>query len=170
MPYYMIFNSASGALQSYGYSSDALPLPAGAIECTAAQYAAAPWVELQAGAIVAITPPAPPAPTPAQQATAAINAGVEITSTSTAALNATYPINATAQAQISAEVTAILLNGTFADGASTVIWLDVTGAQHTFTVAQFKTFASAVAAYVSGWTKFATGIVTTAPTQPVTIP
>ena len=100
MPYYMIFNSASGALQSYGYSSDALPLPAGAIECTAAQYAAAPWVELQAGAIVAITPPAPPAPTPAQQATAAINAGLAITSTSTPALNATYPINATAQAQI----------------------------------------------------------------------
>ena len=116
------------------------------------------------------TATAAPAPTPAQQATAAINAGLAITSTSTPALNGTYPVNAPAQAQISAEVTAILLNGTFADGAATVVWFDTSNAQHTFTAAQFKTFASAVAAYVSGWMKFAAGIVTTAPTQPVTIP
>lgn len=93
----------------------------------------------------------------------------EIRSASTPALNAIYPINATAHAQITTEVTAILLNGTFADRAATVVWLDETGAQHIFTVAQFKMLARAIAAYVSGWTKFANGIVTTTPTQPATI-
>ena len=122
------------------------------------------------GTFTAPAVPSAPALTPAQEAAAAIAGGLGIISTSTAALSATYPVNATAQAEISAEVTAILLNGTFADGAATVVWLDVTGAQHTFTLAQFRTFASAVAGYVSGWTKFANGIVTTAPTQPVTIP
>lgn len=124
---------------------------------------------VQSGALVAYVPPVVP-PTLAQQAAALLATGLAITSTATAALDATYPANMTAQAQINAEVTSILLNGTFADGTSTIEWLDVTGAAHAFTVAQFKTLATAIGAFVSGCIKCMNGQATTPPSATATIP
>ncbi len=109
-------------------------------------------------------------PSLAQQATAALAAGLAITSTATPALNATYPVSATAQAQINAEITSILLNGTFADGTTTIEWLDVTGAAHSFTIAQFKMLATAVASFASGCIKCMSGLSTTLPATTTTIP
>jgi hypothetical protein len=78
----------------------------------------------------------------------AIAAGLAVTSTATPALSATYGIDAGAQFNITAETVSILTNGTFTNGQSTRNWADVSGAFHTFTVAQFKTFATAIAGYV----------------------
>ena len=108
------------------------------------------------GALVAYTPPVP-APTLAQQAAASLSVGLAITSTATASLDATYPCNANAQAQLSAEVISLMLNGTFADGTDTIDWVDITGTGHTMSIAQFKTVATAIGAYVSGLTKCING-------------
>ena len=95
-----------------------------------------------------------PTPTPnplaaaAAASAAAFAAGLAITSTGTPALN-----------------------GTFADGTGTVVWLDTAGASHTFaSVAAFKAFASAVAAYVAALFKYAEGTLTTLPPATATIP
>lgn len=111
-----------------------------------------------------VNAPAPPAPTLAQQAQSALNAGLTITSASTPALDGTYSVDAPAQQRIVAEVTAILLNGTFADGATTLEWLDMHGAPHSFpSTAEFKVFASAVSAYVANLTKCMLGQASTLP-------
>ena len=114
-------------------------------------------------------PPAPATPTLAQQAAALLATGLAITSTATAALDATYSASATAQAQINAEVTSILLNGTFADGTSTIDWLDVSGVSHTFTIAQFKLLATKIAIFVSGCVKCVNGQTTVLPNTSATI-
>lgn len=114
--------------------------------------------------------PPPVTPTLAQQALALLSAGCQIVSTGTPALNGTYPVDAQTQAQITAEITSILLNDIFADGGSTIEWLDTANASHSFTLAQFKTFATAVAAFVSTCVKCTTGLATALPTQPSTIP
>lgn len=115
-------------------------------------------------------PPPPPEPTLPQQAAALLGTGLAITSTATPALNATYPATPAVQQQVIAEVTSILLNGTFADGTSTIEWPDVTGVGHAFTVAQFKALASAIAAFVSGCVKCLNGQSTTLPSATATIP
>lgn len=126
------------------------------------------WTE-SAGAF---TPPGgpPPPPTLAQQAATSLAAGITITSTSTPALDGTYAATVTAQQQITAEITSILLNDTFADGTTTIEWLDTSGAAHAFTVAQFKTLATAIAAFVSGCVKAMNGQATTLPAAAMTIP
>ena len=114
-------------------------------------------------------PPPPPPPTLAQQAAALLATGIAITSMATTALDATYSASATAQAQINAEVTSILLNGTFADGTSTIDWLDVSGVSHTFTIAQFKLLATKIAIFVSGCVKCVNGQTTVLPNTSATI-
>lgn len=89
-------------------------------------------------------------PTLAEQAAALLAAGLTISSTSTPALDGTYATDSVSQQHIQAEIIAILTNNTFAEGTSSIAWLDAAGASHTFTVAQFKAFATAVAAFVSG--------------------
>jgi hypothetical protein len=115
-------------------------------------------------------PPPPPEPTLAQQAAALLARGLAVTSTATPALNATYPTTPTAQQQVIAEITSILLNGAFADGASTIEWPDVTGGGHAFDVVQFKALATAIAAFVSGCVKCINGQSTTLPSATATIP
>ena len=138
------------------------------------------WVAIPSGTTVAVgysyaagvftAPPAPPAPTLAQQAVAAMSAGLAITSTATSSLDATYPCNANAQAQLSAEVISLMLNGTFADGTDTIDWVDITGTGHTMSIAQFKTVATAIGAYVSGLTKCINGQASALPAATATIP
>ena len=165
MQYYLVFNS-SGISVGNGVTPDNT-LPPNAVICTEAQYQAWQSWSLASGNLAAATPPAP---TLAQQAAAAIIAGLTITSTSAAALDGTYAVDASAQQHVMAEITSIMLNGTFADGSATVDWLDVEGASHTFTVAQFKTFATAISAYVAALTKCMLGQLAALPAATVTIP
>jgi hypothetical protein len=115
-------------------------------------------------------PPPPPSPTLAQQAAALLAGGLAVTSTATPALNATYPTTQAVQQQVIAEITSILLNGAFADGASTIEWPDVTGIGHAFDVAQFKALASVIAAFVSNCIKCMNGQSATLPSATATIP
>jgi len=166
MPTYFLTLTSAGAPTGSGYTPDGT-LPPGAMPCSQAQAESWPRCTVTSGAV---TMGAPAAPTLAQQAATALAAGLTITSTATAALDATYPASALAQQQINAEVTSILLNGTFADGTATIGWLDVTGASHAYTIAQFKTLATAIGAFVSGCVKCINGQVTTLPSASTTIP
>lgn len=180
MPQYAYFDSSAPAPAPVTgwYDTDFvtypnLPAAADLLAVTAAQWDAhmanpAGWA-VSNGALVAYTPPVP-TPTLAQQAAALLGAGLAITSTSTSALDATYAITSTSQQHIQAEVTAILLNNTFADGTTSLAWLDAAGTSHTFDVAQFKAFATAVAAFVSACLRCANGQSTTLPGTSVVIP
>ena len=119
---------------------------------------------LAAGAVI-------PALTLAQQAQAAFGAGLAITSTGTPALSATYPVDATTQAHISAEMIALLnSSGTaFADNSASVVWPDIEGLDHTFTIAEFKPFALAIGAYVAALFKVLNGTLAAMPAATATI-
>lgn len=128
------------------------------------------WTATESGGAWAFSAPAAPAsPTLAQQAAALLAAGCAITSTSTPTLSGTYACDTLSQQHVQAEVTSILLNGTFADGTTSAVWLDAADAPHTFTIAEFKALATALAAFVSGCLKVVNGQSTTLPTQPSTI-
>lgn len=148
-----------------GYSPDGT-LPPGAVECTQTQYEG-DYV-LVAGAITPVASPTA-AQLLAASAQAAIGAGLAITSEATPALDGTYAVDATAQQHVMAEITSIVLNGTFADGSATVDWLDAAGGSHTFTIAQFKTFAAAISAYVAALIKCMNGQLTALPATSATI-
>ena len=113
--------------------------------------------------------PAPPVLSLATQAQIALANGITITSSSNSTLNGTYDVSSSTQQHINAEVTSILLNGVFADGTSSVIWLDTSNASHTFNVVEFKAFASAIASYVAALLKVIQGTLTTLPSSSVTI-
>lgn len=88
------------------------------------------------------TVPLPPPPPFAQ--------GLVVTSTSTPALNATYPIDPTTQSYITTEIVSLLENNAFTNGQQTIQIVDMNNIPHTFTVAQFKPFATAMALVVTG--------------------
>ncbi len=115
----------------------------------------------------------PPASTASEQlmasATVLLSVPVAITSTSTPALSGSYGITMQDQAHIGAEVQSLMLNGTFADGSSTVAWPDASGAVHTFSMAEFKAFATAIGAFVAACYKVLNGSSTTLPGNAVTI-
>lgn len=115
----------------------------------------------------------PPAPTAAEQlflkAYALLNGTVSVTSASTPSLNGNYTITPADQAHLSVEIQSIMLNGTFADGISTVAWPDASGALHAFTVAEFKAFATALGAFVAACLKCQNGASTTLPNAALTI-
>ena len=110
-----------------------------------------------------------PTPSTAQLAMNALYNGVTITSLSTPAINATYACDSQTTGDINAEITSIMLNGVFADGLSTIQWPDAVGGLHTFSITQFKTFATALAAFVSGIRKYATGVIPSLPSNQITI-
>lgn len=103
------------------------------------------------------------------EAQALLSGPVAITSMSTPALDGSYTISNQDQAHISAEVQSLMLNGTFADGSSTVAWPDASGAVHTFSVAEFKAFATAIGAFVAACYKVLNGTSTTLPSASLTI-
>jgi hypothetical protein len=106
------------------------------------------------------------APNPAASA---LSAGLIVTSIGTPALNGTYACDSNTTADINAEITSIMLNATFADGTTSLAWPDKSLALHTFNVTQFKAFATALAAFVSGVRKYAMGINSSLPSSSVTI-
>ncbi len=140
------------------------PLPPNEIACTEAQAQNPAAWKVSNGALVSVPP------TLAQQAQALLDGGFQVTSTSTPAINGTYPCDATTQQQINAEITSLLLNGTFTDGTTSLVWSDKSGAEHIFEVTQFKAFATRLAAFVTGCVKATKGRATGLPVQPATIP
>lgn len=129
------------------------------------------WDIATAGTVKDYIAPIPPDLTPQQEAEAALAAGIQIQSTGTPSLNGAYTISQFAQININAEISSILLNNTFTNGQSTMPYLDATNAPHTFSIAQFKDFATKYAAYTSAVTLYALtdGGQGSLPTQPVTI-
>ena len=111
----------------------------------------------------------PPPPTPAQQAAAIISGGLHVTSTGTSSLNGTYATDGNTTAEINAEITSLLLNGTFTDGTQTIQWPDIAGAPHAFNVAQFKTLATAIGVFVTGGNQYARGLIGSLPATSATI-
>jgi len=104
-------------------------------------------------------------------AIATMQKGLSVTSTATPALSGTYPV--TGQELINglqAQISAILLDNTFADGGAALAWPDIGGTTHSFDVAQFKTLASALLQFQAQWTAYAMGATTTAPPTTATIP
>ncbi len=111
----------------------------------------------------------PPVPSLSQQAAALLAGTVAISSTSTPMLDGSYTVTPDDQAHISVEVQSLMLNGTFADGASTVAWPDASGTLHSFSVAEFKAFATAVGGFVAACLKCQNGASTTLPSAALTI-
>jgi len=158
---------ANGKVTGAGFTPDGT-LPPGAIVCTAEQALGAPYATVAEGVI---TIGAPPAPTLAQQAAAALNAGIAITSTGTPALNGTYACDNLTQAKLSRVATFIAVNGKFPAGLTAMPWPDITGAVHEFpTIAEFQALASAVANYVVELDAVIMGLTTTLPSASTTIP
>ena len=109
--------------------------------------------------------PVAPVPTLAQQAAAAMSAGLAIASTSTPALNGTFDVSASAQDHMQAEMIALLNSGgtTFADGTTSVVWPDMAGVNHTFTAVQARAFFLAAGAYVAALFKVINGTLVALP-------
>ena len=146
-----------------GLAAQFVPIPAGAVALPG-------FTAAVSGGVWTFTAPVPVVPTLAQQAQAAIGAGLAITSTGTPALSATYPVDAASQDHMVAEMTALLAVGTFADGTASVVWPDITGAPHTFNAAEFKALALAAGAYVAALFKVINGTLTALPAASATIP
>ena len=138
-----------------------VPAAANLLEVTPAQWTArmanpSGWA-VQSGALVPYTPPVVP-PTLAQQAAAAINAGVTLTLSGSLTLAATlFPTDPVTTAKIGAVVTALLATGAFPGGATSYPMKDAAGAWHTFTAAQYPKVAGAIAAYVAALDLIADG-------------
>lgn len=83
-------------------------------------------------------PPAPPAPTLAEQAQAALSAGLPCTSSTDGTLNATYPLDSNTQNEYAALMGYYGQFSEFPNGSTTVTVLDINDKPHTFDFTQFK--------------------------------
>jgi hypothetical protein len=101
-----------------------------------------------------------------------LGGGLTVSSSSTPALNGTYMCTDIMWDGIISEANAIALSGatpTFADGTTSLSWPDKAGVMHTFTPAQFHSFAMAVDSFVAQCAVYSvTGA--TAPSNAATIP
>ena len=169
----VLYDTASGDViqwqdtETFGYPAN--PAGTATLAVTSAQWAAqgnGPWA-VSGGVLVAATPPAP---TLAQQAMLALAGGLTITSAGTPALNGTYAVDPATLDHIQAEMLAVQIVGTFADGATTVAWPDASGALHNFpSIAEYKAFALSVMAFVAACYKAINGSASTLPSASVTI-
>ena len=80
---------------------------------------------------------------------ARLASGLHITCTGNAAVSGTYALDPTSTAQVFQIGTFAKAFGFFPSGGSTQMYPDSSGSQHTFTVAQFVAFLTALAALVS---------------------
>ena len=106
------------------------------------------WTAAQAGTSWTFTPPPVFTPSPAQQAQAALMAGLMLVSTSTPALNGIYDIGAEARADLMAEMLSLLANGNFTNGTPALAVGDLAGAPHVFVPDAYRAFATGVGSYV----------------------
>ena len=129
------------------------------------------WAASQSGGVWSFTAPAAPALTLAQQAQALLAGGLALTSTGDAALDATYALDPATISYIGNEMMSLVKNATFADGTTTVVWPDVGGTLHTFSVTQFEAFATECGLVVAGARKCIIGVPgATLPASSATIP
>lgn len=142
-----------------GWSADGT-LPSGAVACTQAQAASPMEWTVTNGAVVAATPPAP---TLADKAQTALAAGLTVTSSSTPSLNGTYSLSDASQARLNRLLSYWTANGSFPNGASTVVIEDMSGTQHTFDATQFKALFKALGDYLAALEDCIFGITTTLP-------
>lgn len=140
---------------AFGYPAD----PAGTATL---QVSAAEWATQATPQHVAAGALAPglitPALTLAQQAQALLAGGLTITSTGTPALDGTYAADPDTIGYVNSEVASIALNGTFADGTTSIDWPDASGVLRGFTLAEFKLLAAALGVFVSGIRKCVIGV------------
>ena len=169
MKYFMEFD-ASGNYAGNGIAVHDT-LPPGAVECTAAQYAGGNLWALKNGIITAISAAAP---TLAQQATAAIGAGLTITSASTPALNGTYAVASGVpfgREDIGTEAQFVSTFSEFTNGAQTLEWPLLNGTFVTFpSTASFMNFAKAAAQYYAAVKAVVAAGQGSFPSNQVTIP
>ena len=143
------------------------------------------WVPIPSGVSVAVgwtyangiftAPPAPPAPTLAQQAAAALGAGLTITSTSTPALNGTYAVASGVpfgREDIGTEAQFISTFSEFTNGTQTIEWPLIDGKTFvTFpSTTTFMAFAKAAAQYYAAVKAVAATNQGSFPSNQVTIP
>jgi len=138
----------------------------------------ADWQKYQVWLAVAGNTPDPvPAPSQAQAAqtqyNAAIVSGLTVNWSTSTALNGTYALDQATQFNITAENVSILVNNAFTNGLSTKNWPDQAMTFHSFTIAQFKAFATAAGQYIdaliSASQATAAGQSTTWPSASITI-
>lgn len=113
---------------------------------------------------VPYAPPAPPAKPTAPTS-------VTVVSTEYPDLNASYGIAASDVVNITSVVAGVSAGQGFPGGASTLTWVDSTGAAHTFqTTAEFVAFGAAIESYVYSLQLIGLGQQATLPTTPLQIP
>lgn len=94
--------------------------------------------------------PQPPAPTLAQQAAVAMLAGLTISLSGSITLPATlFPTDPETQIKLNGVISVINTTGGFPGGAGTYPIKDAVGIWHSFTLAQYKAVAAAIANYVA---------------------
>jgi hypothetical protein len=95
--------------------------------------------------------PAATAPVPlASQAATAINEGVTIALTGSVTLAATvFPTDVVTTGKIANVITTVIAASGFPGGATSYPMRDMSGAWHTFTIAQYTKVAAAISAYVA---------------------
>lgn len=103
------------------------------------------------------------------QATAALLAGLQITSTGTPALNGTYACDQLSQMDIIAIETSLNAGKGFPGGATTFNYPDTTGAMHSFSATNFANFAAAIRDFVYACKSVITGQSGTLPSGAATI-
>ena len=142
------------------------------------------WVAIPAGQTVEVgygyangefvAPPAPPAPTLAQQAASALAAGLAITSTGTPAINGTYAIASGipfGREDIGTEAQFVSTFSEFTNGAQTLEWPLLNGTFVTFpSTASFMNFAKAAAQYYAAVKAVVAAGQGSFPSNQVTIP
>ncbi|MFM0059206.1 hypothetical protein PQR64_26600 [Paraburkholderia phytofirmans] len=150
--------NAQGAITGF-YDSEDSPVPAGVadvIEITDEQWQTCVsnqgWTVIT-GALVAPVPPSAAdlaAQALVRSAQTALTTGLKIASTETPALNGTYAVDQLSQSDIIAIETSLNAGKGFPGGAATFSYLDVAGAAHAFSEANFTDFAAAVRDFVYG--------------------
>jgi hypothetical protein len=115
------------------------------------------YAQANAGAFGVVAAYVAPTLSPQQVSAAALHAGIAIKSTSTPSLNGTYAVTPAAQSDIAATITGIAAGEGLPGGGPTFIFLDASGAPHTFTQAQFVSLAAAIRNYVYALNLYATG-------------
>lgn len=105
------------------------------------------WIQDTGGKF---SPPPPFVPTLAQQAQAALHAGLSVTLSGATTLAATlFPTDPTAQQKLSAVASTIAVTGGFPGGVATMPLRDMAGVWHTLNLPQWKAVAGAIAAYAA---------------------
>lgn len=145
----VLYATANGAIlqwqdtAAFGYPAN--PAGTAVLAVTPSEWAAqtSAWYVL-AGVLTAGAAPAP-ALTLAQQAQAAMAAGLTVTLSGTLTLAATvFPTDPTTQTKIDGVMTTVNTTGAFAGGATTFPMRDAANVWHPFTVAQYKAVALAI--------------------------